>query len=817
MENGKVYESIINGKAVLITGSGAHLGIKNPDGNEFPSGAGLAKRLYSAIGIENPDNPWNLQDASESFLEKKNTIDLIEEIKRALAVGMVNEITKNLYSSPWKRVYTTNYDDTPKISTAHQDNPLLPRTLSDSYDVTLLEKRICLYINGYIGKLTPETINSEFKLTGKSYMTADYLNNSQWGALFAEDIETASCIVIVGLSLEYDLDIKRFLYNKEVQNKIVFVEQEGISEDKLRKLKRMGDVKNIGVEKFTQELVDYLSTHEANNMESMALYSFEEYLFRRNLHNDLTALDIHNFLVTGNYIGKENLWLRKKGEYINIIYRKKLREVIRNLLDGVKVVYIHANLGNGKTIFIESLKNQLQSQNYRMFTLKNDYSSNISLEIEKIIDQKGKKIIIIENYYNYEHIIKKFALYDLSDVQFVFSARSVLIDIRIAEVKEILGLTEGDSIIVDINKLNGGEIDKLRRLFDKNGLWGEYASFNAADKRKLLSKHNHGNRELQSILVEVIDSAYIKNEFKQTIDNIKQLKKEYFEVLILALVVKTMSLDISGTDIGRILNYNMALDPDFCSNVDVREIIDFESGRAEFKLKSAVATRMILQKLDCADTVIKVLGKTAFWANKYFYTERYENVLKNIISYSHVKTFLESNFRRDFLICYYDSLKELKYYQKNSFFWLQYSIACMNVGKYDLAQIFLDNAQSYFRSSNTVVPFQLDTHQARLLLTLINENKCDNVKETFIEAHRLLMQPVVSEKDDPVKQISSFSFYLKPQFRRNIFSKGLKDIYKKACAEAYNKVNDLEKKHNINSRNNFNKMAQQLLRNSLEK
>ena len=333
----------------------------------------------------------------------------------------------------------------------------------------------------------------------------------------------------------------------------------------------------------------------------------------------------------------------------------------------------------------------------------------------------------------------------------------------------------------------------------------------------MLLKRDHGNKELQSILVEVIDSDYIKNEFKHTIENIKQLKSKYFEVLILSLVVKTMSLDLSDVDISRILNYNMALDPDFCSNVDVREIIDFESGRTEFKLKSAVTTRMILKELDCDNMIIKVLGKTAQWANRYFNTERYENVLKNIISYSHVKTFLESNSRVDFLIRYYDSLKELEYYRENSFFWLQYSIACMNIGKYDLSQTYLDSAQSYFRSSNTVVPFQLDTHQARLYLTSIKENECDNVKEKFMEAHRLLMQPIVSEKDDPVKQISSFYFYNTAQVMGNLFSRGLKNLHKKACAEAYNKIKDLEKTHSFNSRNDFKDLSYKLLKNSLEK
>lgn len=71
MELEKVYQSIIDGKAMLITGSGAHTDVLTPDGCKFPSGIDLARTIYSACGITNPENPYDLQDAADTFLEKK--------------------------------------------------------------------------------------------------------------------------------------------------------------------------------------------------------------------------------------------------------------------------------------------------------------------------------------------------------------------------------------------------------------------------------------------------------------------------------------------------------------------------------------------------------------------------------------------------------------------------------------------------------------------------------------------------------------------------------------------------------------------------
>ena len=47
MQLEKVYQAIMNGRAILITGSGAH-----SDGKPFPSGIELAKTIYASCGIK---------------------------------------------------------------------------------------------------------------------------------------------------------------------------------------------------------------------------------------------------------------------------------------------------------------------------------------------------------------------------------------------------------------------------------------------------------------------------------------------------------------------------------------------------------------------------------------------------------------------------------------------------------------------------------------------------------------------------------------------------------------------------------------------
>lgn len=51
-------------------------------------------------------------------------------------------------------------------------------------------------MNGYIGRLTVQSLNDEFRLTGRSYLAADGLKESGWGAVFGEDLETLIALLL---------------------------------------------------------------------------------------------------------------------------------------------------------------------------------------------------------------------------------------------------------------------------------------------------------------------------------------------------------------------------------------------------------------------------------------------------------------------------------------------------------------------------------------------------------------------------------------------------------------------------------------------
>lgn len=812
----KVFQSILNGKAIIITGSGAHLNVVTPNNDPFPSGISLAKEIYKECGIDNPENSWDLQDATETYMEKFSEEKLVQTIKKKLTVGNIQEEHRQLYSNNWQRVYTTNYDDVPQMATSKNTNTLIPVTLNTKRKEDDLNKNLCIYINGYIGNLTTETLKNEFRLTGSSYLTAENLGKSEWGEVFSEDIETSDNIIIVGLSLDYDLEIKQFLYNQNVIDKTIFIESPGISPDKKRKLERFGTVKAIGMKQFVQELGEYKRNYivPAQDVNMYPYKSFDVYKYKENLKK-AASLNVYDLFMFG--ILTDNLWYRKEGKYISIIYRDKLKEAINYLKNGCRVLFLHANLGNGKTLFLESLKHQLQKYHYKIFSLKDYYQNVTSKEIKNILEETGQKLVIIENYYNYLSAIKNFSLHNLKNIQFIFTARTVLYDTRIDEVEDMFKLNPGESSVLDLNKLTANEVNEMNIILEKNGLWSNYSAASKEKKQNLLKSKANGNRELQAILVGVLNSSKMREKIGEIVNDIKGTSNIYYDVLMLSLLIKTMSLNISANDMSRMLGVNIALDAKFVNNAGVKEILDFSSGETSFKLRSAVTANLILKELGSNDKIIELLTKVAHYANRYRKVERYENILKNIISYSHVKTFLnESSQKGRFLINYYDGLKELEYYKENSFYWLQYAIACINIERYDLAQTYLDSARAWFWNTDTIVPFQIDTQQATLNLIRIENGISADIEKDFCSAHQLLMKPTVSIKDNPAKQIRVFKFYIKREVRNKMQNPKYREKYKNCCMEAYNKINQYLKNVRLeNDKKVFQDLAKNLLRSSL--
>lgn len=800
-------QHILDGNAVIIMGSGASWGAKNAFG-EFPSGAMLAEHLYKACEIE-ADDIKDLQDAAQSYKEKFSAEDLIREVRTQLTCSSVLPCHSTIYSQPWMRYYTTNYDNVALLAAQQNGIKITPISLSANFKRYHEYKRLCVHINGHIDNLNEKTLDNEFKLTASSYLSQNNIMNSDWGMLLENDLEAAKCVVILGLSLQYDLDLSRIIYNTEGREKTIIISSTNTSSNAESKYQRFGTVFKIGVQGFADKIEEISSKYSPRIMSPIdKMYSCFDHEYRVPLPVEkATPNQVYDLFLCGTY--NRRLFHKTNGKYDGIVLRSKFADVQKAVLDGKKYIFIHADMGNGKTACIEELKFFLSKYEYHIFTLIKTSLTNLSEEIRSLCSIESPCVVIIENYTSYMEVLRAFSMNSHTHIQFVFTARSALNYSKMQDVFDIFSIGEGESTAIGINTLGRKDIQCCVSLFDQYGAWGVGAGWSAAKKTDYLRDRAHGNSRFQTIMLDVIQSDDMSKRIKRLVGAIKTDSPNYHNAVLLILIARMMNLRLSAADIERIAGQSITSDALFRTNSAICELLEFSDDKQSFVIKSPVTAKFILHEVAEPQMIIDALFVLAQYAVKYKNIYQYSSVLNDIISFSHISSVLSpSRDNKAFLASYYDRLGEIEYYRSSNFFWLQYAISCIEIGEYSRAQRYLNDA--YGLVPNDFVPFQINNQQARLCLELIMSANSSNVLEDYRKAHQLLMLPITSAKDNEYNVVRLFGYYIRKDFVARMNSDELREFHTLACKDAYNRLTAYLKSHSEHSEH-FYELQKKLL------
>src|SRR5260221_9506139 len=208
------------GDAVLFLGAGFSFGARNVDNLPFASSNKLAERVSRAVGLPS-DTPLTL--AADIFREQRGTDELIALIKpNFTAATPVPAAYTSIAGLPWRRIYTTNYDDLFEKASESSGSPVFSVTLSNRVRDIPKRSRCCVHLNGFVGKLDRLSIDTELKLTDSSYLQRAILD-SEWAILLRQDLRLAKTVIFVGYSL-YDYEIRKLLLDiPMLKEKTVFV------------------------------------------------------------------------------------------------------------------------------------------------------------------------------------------------------------------------------------------------------------------------------------------------------------------------------------------------------------------------------------------------------------------------------------------------------------------------------------------------------------------------------------------------------------------------------------------------------------------
>ena len=147
----------LDGDAILFLGSGASTSVLNKNGDTMPIGKTLANRIYPGCDDLQQSMDLYLDDMSKENIDSENA--LIQLLKNEFESTGVSEAHEELCRIPWKRIYTTNYDDIVERTYSKNSINLKSLTLNDlAADALSEDKLVYLHINGYIKRLTKQTL-----------------------------------------------------------------------------------------------------------------------------------------------------------------------------------------------------------------------------------------------------------------------------------------------------------------------------------------------------------------------------------------------------------------------------------------------------------------------------------------------------------------------------------------------------------------------------------------------------------------------------------------------------------------------------------
>ena len=734
MELQEAIRCIIDGEALLFTGSGFSAGARKANGDYLCTAKTLAHKLLDECGFEKDDYVDDLGQASEIYKTEKGTSGLVDFLKEEFTAAELTVEQKFLSTLPWFRIYTTNYDNV--LQKAWQDvgKKLNIAVLSDRQSEVQDKHTLCVCLNGSLSHLSEAKLTEEIKLTNSSYLTNSF-TSSPWLRFFQTDLKTAKAVFFVGYSMQYDLDIQRIVFlNEELREKTFFIMWDKEPKANVLLVKRFGNPYPIGMTSFMKQIKEEQKIYMPVKSFSHPLLCFDKVEVSKIIPT-VTDKEVFDLFLKGSISQWDKIYysLTDPANIPFCVHRSKLEEVLDAMKGGERNFVIHSSLGNGKTMFLISLAALLSRNGYKVYYYQR-YRTTLAREIEQICGEGGQVVFIIDKYSDslpYLETIKSFR----QDQVLVLADRSALNDIHYGKLVELYGEFKTD----DLNKLDDAEIKQLCGLLTRYGLWGDKSNLRDDQKTEFVAYDNR--RSMGKTILQLLHSPNIIDKYRILIDEIRN-KKGYYEALIYILIAQVAEFEVDTDDLVNIFDASQLNSPSFRDNSSVKEFIDFDGNR--IKSTSSLFASVLLEEIFNTGVIVDVMIAIFKRLNDQRSRREVRQVMKKMMTYSNLQHILNKSDKnyKDNLLYYYDSIHTLAFCAENPHFWMQYAILKLSEYDYVTAEIYFNNAYSYAKKYGDYDTYQIDNHHARFILEneVVYGSQITCMK-AFSEAHSILMNP----------------------------------------------------------------------------
>lgn len=703
----------LDGNAILLTGSGSTFGAKNIDGNYVPG----IDRLLEILNEPYPANPFkNYNTAASRYVNDKELGGpgkLFARLRREFQISTITNWHRTLFSIPFKRVYTTNYDNLiektlgdlsinfKSLNAARDDRPYDPDRIN------------IVHLNGMLDSYGQLDFDLLIRLTEASYISEQF-SRRPYFANFRAETRGAGAIFVVGNRL-MDIDITRIIQGRpDIQSKTFIICSASETPEDMYSLRQRGTVFPIGIEGLADNIALVSSTHSPRQTRRK-FYSVKPIDYPATSATSITDLDRYQLYVNGafsadKYIHQDDA----TGGGLYSVRRTAITRVTQRVSDGPSIHFVYGNLASGKSIFCTQLAAALRIKGVDVY-LVDQQSEFVQSELEEVAkDSARPKVVIFENYERHLDDVRYCLGQFRTNISLILVARTHLHEATKRDVvrMNLIKLKEHD---VNLDRLDQVEIEYLARVLSSDEFRGAFPSGADVNYIKQAVRGVCDSR-MGEVLLFLLRSPHIQDRVRQQISDAKLSSDDRRNVLI-AFVMRVLGVQIKKSELDDGFLGGAGSNADLFGRDGVQELIRFDN--TDTLMCSSALARYCTSSVFAPNEVRRALTEIAKRSYNLRTDALFKETYESSIQHGKIKELFSINCVDDELALFYDELKNFGCARDNPYFWLQFAIAMWTKRERGLVDGYLSRAREAGSAVAGFRPYQIDNFDAKVRLETI--------------------------------------------------------------------------------------------------
>jgi hypothetical protein len=720
---------------LLIVGAGVSFLSKTKAGDKLPDGAALVDLLLDqpvGTGSKHP-----LDRVAGHVTRTKGVDHVYDLLVRTFTVEAVDDRLKKLYNLPWRRIYTTNYDN--GIQTALKGKrPTSTITLDD--DVDKIKAGSIVHLNGYIGHVSPQNIQANLVLTDYSYATSRLLE-SDWFKLFIRDLKSARSVFFVGYSLS-DLDIERALIAEEyLARKCFFFISPQADEMEIGAIKEYGQLAPGGIDALLEE-IDNTSSDYAAVRFSKGFLSLSEIRLAQDTSSRLTNAErLTEQLVYGRLPENEVLQGDKVFEDKNyLVQRQQEIEAIQAIRKGPwRDLLLIGELAAGKTASTLNLASYFLNEGYRVFYAAKGLT--LSDELRSLAGFKEKIVVVFENYASMMSDIRDYVSLRQQVHRVILTERTVTHEL----LPDFIDGTKhlGPVFEASLDRIDPKDVPEFDALVNFGGFWGERAGASESARQRFISANLQGS--LYSLLLEIIKSEKVQAEVRDLLRPIAA-DRRVMKLFVSSFIVNVLGFTFSINDWQAVFEAQWVRRVMRNYTEQVRHFLTIQ-GDSIFP-RAGLLSAHILRTFADDEIVRECLVELYERAIRGEADPEFFSLRIALTRYGSIEPIFSDRKKAENIFRYYDDIRVYGSTRNNPDYWLQVGIAATIHDDLSRAKPAFENAYARERAKTRPNLKKIDNYFSRFEMRMaIEESDSTEAFASFLRANERLKKQIFLEEN----------------------------------------------------------------------